>query len=41
VANLGVGHSTDITKVKFSPDGRHIISVSKVGAVFSWALPKA
>jgi WD40 repeat protein len=41
VAYVGVGHSTDIMKVKISPDGRHIISVSTEGAIFSWAFKSA
>jgi WD40 repeat protein len=38
---VGVGHSTDITKVKISPDNKHIVSVSADGAIFSWAFPVA
>ncbi|KAL2918632.1 hypothetical protein HK105_202033 [Polyrhizophydium stewartii] len=41
VAFVGVGHSTDIMKVKISPNGSHIVSVSAEGAIFSWVLPKA
>jgi WD40 repeat protein len=37
VSHTGVGHSSDINKVKFSPDGKYIISVSNDGAVFTWA----
>ncbi|EGF78625.1 hypothetical protein BATDEDRAFT_26475 [Batrachochytrium dendrobatidis JAM81] len=40
VAFVGVGHSTDITKVKISPNGSYVVSVSAEGAVFCWALPK-
>ncbi|KAJ3331476.1 Cilia- and flagella-associated protein 52 [Blyttiomyces sp. JEL0837] len=36
VAYVGIGHSTDIMKVKISPDQRHIVSVSADGAIFSW-----
>ncbi|KAL7749699.1 hypothetical protein RI367_004927 [Sorochytrium milnesiophthora] len=36
VIHLGVGHSTDIAKVKISPDQRHIVSVSMDGAIFRW-----
>ncbi|KAI9317353.1 quinon protein alcohol dehydrogenase-like superfamily [Zopfochytrium polystomum] len=36
VAYVGIGHSTDIMKVKISPDHKHIISVSADGAIFSW-----
>ncbi|KAJ3019711.1 Cilia- and flagella-associated protein 52 [Thoreauomyces humboldtii] len=37
VAFVGVGHSTDITKVKISPDQKHIVTVSADGAIFTWA----
>eukprot|EP00842_Homolaphlyctis_polyrhiza_P004180 jgi/Hompol1/4763/HPOL_003861-RA len=40
VAFVGMGHSTDIMKVKISPNGSHIVSVSAEGAVFRWVLPK-
>lgn len=36
VAYLGYCHSTDITKVKVSPDGKHIVSVSLDGAIITW-----
>ncbi|KAI8827083.1 WD40-repeat-containing domain protein [Fimicolochytrium jonesii] len=36
IAFVGVGHSTDITKVKISPDQRKIVTVSADGAIFSW-----
>ncbi|KAI9207349.1 quinon protein alcohol dehydrogenase-like superfamily [Polychytrium aggregatum] len=39
VVFVGVGHSTDITKVKISPDHRCVVSVSAEGAVFSWKFP--
>jgi WD40 repeat protein len=38
---IGVGHSADITKVKISPDHRHVISVSSDGAIFRWVFPVA
>jgi WD40 repeat protein len=40
LAFVGLGHSTDITKVKVSPDGKQIVSVSAEGAIFRWELPK-
>ncbi|KAJ3043454.1 Cilia- and flagella-associated protein 52 [Rhizophlyctis rosea] len=39
VVFVGLGHSTDIMKVKFSPNQRHIVSVSADGAVFTWKFP--
>ncbi|KAJ3180784.1 Cilia- and flagella-associated protein 52 [Gaertneriomyces sp. JEL0708] len=39
VAYIGMGHSSDITKVRISPDQKHIVSVSADGAVLSWAFP--
>ncbi|RKO90186.1 WD40-repeat-containing domain protein, partial [Blyttiomyces helicus] len=39
VVFVGIGHSTDIMKVKISPDQRHVVSVSAEGAIFSWSLP--
>ncbi|KAJ3057178.1 Cilia- and flagella-associated protein 52 [Rhizophlyctis rosea] len=36
---VGMGHSTDIMKVKISPNQKHIVSVSADGAVFTWAFP--
>ncbi|KAI9220863.1 WD40-repeat-containing domain protein [Blastocladiella britannica] len=39
VTYVGIGHSTDILKVKISPDGRTIVSVSSDGAVFQWEWP--
>ncbi|KAJ3300742.1 Cilia- and flagella-associated protein 52 [Borealophlyctis nickersoniae] len=41
VAYVGIGHSTDIMKVKISPDEKHIVSVSAEGAVFTWSFPPA
>ncbi|KAJ3374676.1 Cilia- and flagella-associated protein 52 [Allomyces arbusculus] len=40
MTHVGVGHSTDILKVKISPDQRSIVSVSSDGAVFQWEWPK-
>ncbi|KAI8814379.1 quinon protein alcohol dehydrogenase-like superfamily [Cladochytrium replicatum] len=39
VVFVGIAHSTDIMKVKISPDQRHIVSVSAEGAVFRWRFP--
>ncbi|KAJ3226356.1 Cilia- and flagella-associated protein 52 [Clydaea vesicula] len=38
VAFVGIGHSTDITKVRISPDGKHIVTASQDAAVLTWAL---
>ncbi len=38
VSAIGIGHSTDITKLKISPDQSRVISVSAEGAIFSWKL---
>jgi WD40 repeat protein len=40
LAYVGLGHSTDITKVRISPDGRKVVSVSSEGAIFQWNIPK-
>lgn len=39
MAYVGVGHSTDITKVRISPDGKHIVSVSLDAAIMTWNMP--
>ncbi|KAI9188916.1 hypothetical protein H9P43_000338 [Blastocladiella emersonii ATCC 22665] len=39
VTHVGVGHSTEILKVKIAPDQRTIVSVSSDGAVFQWEWP--
>jgi len=36
VLKLGVGHSSNITKVKFSPDGQRIVSVGEEGGIMIW-----
>jgi WD40 repeat protein len=38
---VGVGHSTDINKIKISPDQKHIVSVSSEGAIFVWTFPES
>jgi len=37
---IGVGHSTEITKVKMSPDQKNIISISAEGAIYIWEFPE-
>ena len=39
VVFLGVGHADAITKVKFSPDRKFIVSVSADGGILVWKLP--
>ncbi|KAJ3332214.1 Cilia- and flagella-associated protein 52, partial [Kappamyces sp. JEL0680] len=39
LAYVGLGHSTDIAKVRISPDGHKVVSVSSEGAIFQWSLP--
>ncbi|KAI9140685.1 WD40-repeat-containing domain protein [Paraphysoderma sedebokerense] len=38
VTHIGSGHSTDILKVRISPDQSKIVSVSTDGAVFIWGM---
>ncbi|ORZ35673.1 quinon protein alcohol dehydrogenase-like superfamily [Catenaria anguillulae PL171] len=40
VTHVGVGHSTDVLKLKISPDGKTIVSVSSDGSVMQWEWPK-
>ena len=35
----GVGHSSTILKITFSPDQKNLISVGNEGAIFIWNLP--
>lgn len=35
------GHHQDVTDVKYSPDGKHLISVSKDGSIKSWNLKES
>jgi len=37
---IGVGHSTEITKVIMSPDQQNIISISVEGAIYIWEFPE-
>lgn len=39
MTHIGVGHSGDVSGVKISPDGRHIVSVSEDGAILRWRYP--
>ena len=39
VLNEGIGHSSTILKIVFSPDQRNLISVGSEGAIFIWNLP--
>jgi len=36
VVSIGLGHSGNITKSRFSPDGTHIVSVGDEGGIFIW-----
>lgn len=36
---VGRGHSTEITKLRVSPDSRQVVSVGTDGAIFLWKLP--
>lgn len=39
VTHIGRGHSGDINRVKVSPDGQHIVSVSADGGILRWRYP--
>ena len=39
VTHIGKGHSGDITGVKISPNGEHIVSVSADGGILRWKYP--
>ena len=36
----GVGHSGSITRIKFSPNQKYIVSVGSEGAIFIWHTPQ-
>lgn len=36
----GIGHSASVTKLKFSPDQRNLVSVGSEGAIFIWTVPQ-
>lgn len=40
MAYIGTGHSTDITKVRISPNNAQVVTVSADGAIFQWDMPK-
>lgn len=39
VTHAGIGHSGNITRVRMSPDGQHVVSVSEDGGILRWRLP--
>ena len=39
ITHIGLGHAAIITGIKFSPDVKHIISVSADGAILIWKCP--
>lgn len=39
VSHKGTGHSGDIVRIKISPDGQHIVSVSADGGILRWKFP--
>jgi WD40 repeat protein len=40
VTHVGRGHSTDISKVRISPDQKYIVSVGIDGSILRWRFPK-
>ncbi len=38
---VGIGHSSDISKVSIAPDNARIVTVSAAGAIFQWEMPAA
>eukprot|EP01063_Lacrimia_lanifica_P019901 TRINITY_DN27295_c0_g1_i1.p1 TRINITY_DN27295_c0_g1~~TRINITY_DN27295_c0_g1_i1.p1 ORF type:complete len:642 (+),score=250.55 TRINITY_DN27295_c0_g1_i1:114-2039(+) len=40
VLQVGLGHSGNITKAKFAPDGETIVSVGDEGGIFLWKIDK-
>ncbi|KAI8910144.1 WD40-repeat-containing domain protein [Gorgonomyces haynaldii] len=40
VMSVGIGHSTDITRVRIAPNDQTVVTVSTDGAVFQWQMPK-
>eukprot|EP00999_Lentomonas_sp_LEN2_P000022 NODE_101_length_2309_cov_86.545371_g80_i0.p1 GENE.NODE_101_length_2309_cov_86.545371_g80_i0~~NODE_101_length_2309_cov_86.545371_g80_i0.p1 ORF type:complete len:654 (+),score=140.80 NODE_101_length_2309_cov_86.545371_g80_i0:177-2138(+) len=36
---IGLGHSGNVMKSKFSPDGKHIVSIGDEGGIFIWKVP--
>ncbi|CAF3915917.1 unnamed protein product, partial [Rotaria sordida] len=41
VHSIGIGHGSEIRKVKICPNTQHIITVSADGSIFRWKFPKA
>lgn len=39
VTHVGCGHSDQILKLRLSPDNKHLVSVSKDGAIAIWNMP--
>ncbi|XP_043464839.1 cilia- and flagella-associated protein 52-like isoform X2 [Leptopilina heterotoma] len=39
ITHIGLGHAAIITGIKFSPDGKYIVSVSADGAIIIWKCP--
>lgn len=37
--HIGLGHSAIISAVRFSPDGKYIVSASASGSIFLWKNP--
>lgn len=37
--HIGLGHAAVITSVRFSADGRYVISASAAGTIFVWKVP--
>ncbi|CAG9771369.1 unnamed protein product [Ceutorhynchus assimilis] len=37
--HIGMGHSAAVTSVRFSADGKHVISGSAAGTIFVWKVP--
>ncbi|CAF4666857.1 unnamed protein product, partial [Rotaria socialis] len=41
VFGIGIGHGSEVKKVKICPNTQHIVSVSADGSVFRWKFPKS
>lgn len=39
LTHIGIGHSSNITRVKVSPDGSCVVSVSGDGGILKWRYP--
>lgn len=40
VHSVGIGHGSEVKKVKICPNTQHIISVGADGSIFRWKFPK-